>query len=76
MVVKIMVPFLGYPKYSVPYYDRDPKKDHNFGNHPYIQLLRNWAPNYHIIEVIMGPNSLVVVYVDPLGSLGIHDSRV
>ena len=28
-------PFLGYPKYEVPYYNKDPKKDHNFDNHPY-----------------------------------------
>ena len=25
----------GYPKYQVPYYNRDPKRDHNFYNHPY-----------------------------------------
>ena len=25
----------GYPKYQVPYYNRDPKRDHNFDNHPY-----------------------------------------
>ena len=25
----------GYPKYSGPYYSRDPKRDHNFDNHPY-----------------------------------------
>ena len=28
-------PFLGYPKYEVPYYNKDPKRDHNFDNHPY-----------------------------------------
>ena len=34
-------PLLGYPKYWVPYYNRDPKRDHNFDNHPYgpTQLL-------------------------------------
>ena len=26
----------GYPKYSVPYYHKDPKRDHNFDNHPYM----------------------------------------
>ena len=26
----------GYPKYQVPYYNRDPKRDHNFDNHPNI----------------------------------------
>ena len=24
----------GYPKYWVPYYHRDPKRDHSFDNHP------------------------------------------
>ena len=33
-----------------------------------MQLLGNWAPKYHTIEGIMGPNSLMVVYVDPLGT--------
>ena len=29
----------GYPKYEVPYYNRDPKRDHNFDNHPiYIHV--------------------------------------
>ena len=28
-------PFFGCPKYSVPYYNRDPKGDHKFDNHPY-----------------------------------------
>ena len=31
-------PFVGYPKYLVPYYNRVPKKDHNFDNHPYSPL--------------------------------------
>ena len=30
-----MVPFW-VPKYEVPYYNRDPKRDHNFDNHPYV----------------------------------------
>ena len=34
---------------------------------PYIQLLGNKAPTYHTIEGNMGPNSLLVVYVEPLG---------
>ena len=34
----------------MPYYKRDPKRDHNFDNHPYIVskvsniLLGNWSP--------------------------------
>ena len=28
-------PLFGYPKYSVPYYNRDPKRDHHFDNHPF-----------------------------------------
>ena len=27
---------LGYPKYEVLYYYRDPKRDPNFDNHPYV----------------------------------------
>ena len=27
-------PFFGYPESSVPYYNRDPERDHNFDNHP------------------------------------------
>ena len=38
-----------------------------FPEGPYIQLLGNYAPKYHTIEGIMGPNFLMVVYVDPLG---------
>ena len=42
-----------------------------FPEGPYIyiyicKLLGNWAPKYHTIEGIMGPNSLLVVHVDPL----------
>ena len=25
----------GHPKYQVPYHNRDPKRHHNFDNHPY-----------------------------------------
>ena len=32
-----MVPFL-YPKDYVPYYNRDPKRDHHFDNHPYVSM--------------------------------------
>ena len=31
-------PFLGYPKYKGPYYNRDPKRDHKFDNQPYIYI--------------------------------------
>ena len=37
VVVKIMVP-LWYLKYCGPYYNRYPKRDHNFDNHPYIYI--------------------------------------
>ena len=33
VVVQIRSLF-GYPKYLVPYYNRDPKRDHNFDNPP------------------------------------------
>ena len=42
--------FFGYPKYEVPYYyNRDPKRDHNFDNHPYdlyIVLLSKHLPTW------------------------------
>ena len=34
VVFKIMAPF-GYPKYKVPYYNKDPKRGPNIDNHPY-----------------------------------------
>ena len=30
----------GYPKYQVPYYNRDPKRDHNLDNHHCIYVLQ------------------------------------
>ena len=39
---------------------------------PYIQLLGNSAPKYHTIQGIMGPDSLMVVYVDPLKMMKFH----
>ena len=39
---------------------------------PCIQLLGNSAPKYHTIEGIMGPHSLMVLYVDPLGEVDIY----
>ena len=35
-----------------------------FPERPYIQPLGNKAPKCHTIEGIMGPNSLMIVYVD------------
>ena len=35
VVVKIKVPFWATLNNRVPYYNRDPKRDHNFDNHPY-----------------------------------------
>ena len=34
-------PFFGYPKYWVPYYNKDPKRDHIFDNHPYYKPILN-----------------------------------
>ena len=28
----------GYPKYDVAYYNRDPKRTHNFDNHPAVGM--------------------------------------
>ena len=33
-----MAPLLGYPKYQVPYCNRDAKRDHNFDNHPCVRV--------------------------------------
>ena len=43
----------GYPKYQVPYYNRDPKRDHNFDNHPYVivQGLGGFPYNGNFISV-------------------------
>ena len=35
-------PLFGYPKYSGPYYNRDPKRDHNFDNQPYLLKVASW----------------------------------
>ena len=43
MVVKIMVPF-HYPKYQVPCYNRDPKKDQNLDNSPHGRSLVGYQP--------------------------------
>ena len=43
VVVKIMFFFFGYPKYPVPYYNRDAKKKHNFENHSCdLGILPRW----------------------------------
>ena len=39
-------PPIGSPKYWVPYYAKDPKKDHNFDNHPYVTLTK---PLFYIL---------------------------
>ena len=38
MVVQIMVPSWVLYIYEVPYYNRDPKRDHNVDNHPYREF--------------------------------------
>ena len=53
MVVKIMSLF-GYLKYLVPYCNRDPKRDHNFDNHPY-ELWSKLLKEGHIGEYIGHP---------------------
>ena len=54
----------GYPKYWVAYYIRDPKRDHNFDNHPYTfkgclgvlagRVLELWAFGC-IVQGLIGP---------------------
>ena len=45
-------PFLGYPKYSVPYYNKDPKRDPNFDNHPYSEPPESW--NMDLGRLVLG----------------------
>ena len=47
-----MVPFLGYPKYQGPYFNRDPKRDHNFDNHLCVHL-----PSSLILSRAEGPKT-------------------
>ena len=35
---------------------------------PYTLLLWNWAPKTIKEDGLLGPNSIVVVYMDPLGT--------
>ena len=42
---------------------------------PYIPLLGNYAPKCHAMEGIMGPNSLMAIYVDPLGTSNLQVSE-
>ena len=35
VVVKLMVPFFGTLNLRLPYYNKDPKKDHHFDNNSY-----------------------------------------
>ena len=52
-----------YPKYEVPYYNKDPKRDHNFDNHPdnigtYIGTPYLWKlPNPYVtrMELVCNP---------------------
>ena len=38
-----LLSLFGYPKYYVPYYIRDPKRDHNFDNHPNTITEEPWG---------------------------------
>ena len=46
--------FDNYPKYSVPYYNRDPKRDHNFDNHPCM-------PYYNVVDSV----SFSIIPINP-----------
>ena len=46
--------FLGYPKYQVPYDNRDPKRDHEFDNHPYRDNGKENGKYCSVIEYILG----------------------
>ena len=38
----------GYPKYYVPYYNRDPKRDHNLDNRPDTFGVQNGRPSKNL----------------------------
>ena len=40
-------PFFGYPKYQASYYNREPKRDHNFDNHPNEKHLKVKVKTLH-----------------------------
>ena len=48
--VKIMVPFLGYRKHEVRYDNRDPKRNHNFDNHPYRPMGQGTLANPYPLD--------------------------
>ena len=43
---------------------------------PHIQPLGNWDPEFLLQYGIWGPNSLIVVYMDPLGEVALHYQRI
>ena len=43
-------PFWG-PKYSVPYYNEDPKRDPTIDNHPYKYMLAKYMYGNQVLEL-------------------------
>ena len=41
---KVWSLYFGSPKYWVPHYIKDPKRDHNFDNHPHVLALASCCP--------------------------------
>ena len=39
---------------------------------PYMLLLWNWAPQGQNKDGLLGPNSIVIVYMEPLGNCLFH----
>ena len=57
---KLWSPF-GSPKYWVPYCIKDPRRDHNFDNHPYVKLavsrLIGWIRDLEPIPLERSPGA-------------------
>ena len=49
---------LGYPQYQVPYYNGDPKGDHNFDNHPYNPYTYPIVASIFFSIPLYNPNTL------------------
>ena len=64
LLSKLWSPF-GSPKYYVPYYTKDPKRDHNLDNHPYATLAQRplEAPKHQCLlcklDAVQGPYAQV-----------------
>ena len=75
-------PFFGYPIYEGPYYNRDPKRDHNFDNHPHALAANTTASATDSVADVPSPVALILVRTTSLTAssvelgLGASDSEM